>query len=498
MKVLQRKILILVISSIFISVLVVLTIAISNYVRTVGDDSRQIMKLMCSDKRQIIDEKLLSVEQSVNTMYHYAKDQLVDLDNIMKDEKLMSEHMEMIEEIMGTTAQFTDGAVSVYYRLAPKMEETMHGIWLVKNENDVFENHEITIISQYEKDDIEHVGWYYIPIANGKETWMNPYYNQNMGEEIISYIIPIILDGEIFGVIGMDVSTSLLYETTKAVTVYEEGYAFLMDNEGRFVYHPEMESQWITDDFDTKHAYLYEKSLLAADRKSVEDYIWNGQDKRMSAQKLRNGMIFTVCVTKEELQRPQNKMLKESLVVMSIIIMLFVAATVSITKAIVRLMYVDTMTRVRNKTAYSERVDDFYKKLLVKEKLQFTVTIADINDLKKVNDTYGHDYGDMLIQNGSAILKKIWGTKDVYRIGGDEFAILNMNIKKEDAEKNIDLFEAAIREYNSQNDKPELYLQMAIGMAEYDPQIDREYMDVFHRADNAMYADKKVKKMKNK
>ena len=73
-----------------------------------------------------------------------------------------------------------------------------------------------------------------------------------------------------------------------------------------------------------------------------------------------------------------------------------------------------------------------------------------------------------------------------------------MNIKKEDAEKNIALFEEAIQEYNSQNDKPELYLQMAIGMAEYDPKIDKEYMDVFHRADNAMYEDKKTKKMKNK
>ena len=73
-----------------------------------------------------------------------------------------------------------------------------------------------------------------------------------------------------------------------------------------------------------------------------------------------------------------------------------------------------------------------------------------------------------------------------------------MNVSKDDAEKNIVLFEDAIKEYNVQNDKTELYLQMAIGMAEYDPKLDKEYMDVFHRADNAMYEDKKAKKMKNK
>ena len=498
MKVIQKKIMILVISSILISALLVIVIAFMNYVHIVRKDSSQIMQLMCLDKRQVIDEKLLNVEQSVNTLYYFAKNQINEKGNLWQDEAQLSEHMNRMEELMETTAQFTDGAVSVYYRLTPKMEEITQGIWLVKGDDGEFINHDITIISQYDKDDIGHVGWYYIPIANRTETWINPYYNENMDKEIISFVIPVIVDEEITGVVGMDVSTSLLYDNTKTVTVYDEGYAFLMDNEGRFVYHPEMKGNFITDEFDDKHSYLYEKSLLATEKKSVVNYRWNNADKKMTAQKLRNGMIFTVCVTEEELQRPQIKMLKQSVFVMLVILSIFVAATVSITKAIVRLMYVDTMTRVRNKTAYSECVDDIYRKFLAKEKLRFTVIVADINDLKKVNDTYGHDYGDMLIQNGAAVLKKIWGIKDVYRIGGDEFAILNMNIKKEDAEKNIALFEEAIQEYNSQNDKPELYLQMAIGMAEYDPKIDREYMDVFHRADNAMYADKKVKKMKNK
>ena len=498
MKVLQKKIMILVISSSLISALLVIVIAFMNYVHIVRKDSSQIMQLMCLDKRQVIDEKLLNVEQSVNTLYHFAKNQINEKGNLWQDEAQLSEHMNRMEELMETTAQFTDGAVSVYYRLTPKMEEITQGIWLVKGEDGEFLNHDITNISQYDKDDIEHVGWYYIPIMNRKETWMNPYYNGNMDEEIISFVIPVIIDEEITGVVGMDVSTSLLYDNTKTVTVYDEGYAFLMDNEGRFVYHPEMKGYSITDEFDDKHAYLYEKSLLAAEKKSVVNYRWNNADKKMTAQKLRNGMIFTVCVTEEELQRPQKKMLKQSVVVMLAILSIFVAATVPIIKAIVRLIYVDTMTRVRNKTAYSECVDDIYRKFLAKEKLQFTVIVADINDLKKVNDTYGHDYGDMLIQNGAAVLKKIWGTKDVYRIGGDEFAILGMNVKKEEAEKNISLFEEALKEYNSQNDKTELYLQMAIGMAEYDPKIDKEYMDVFHRADNAMYEDKKAKKMKNK
>ena len=494
MKILQRKILMLVICSILISALVVMLIAFSNYSRMMKSDSRQIMKLLCSEKRKTIDEELLNIEQSVKIIYHFAKEQLRDVDSLTNNEKELLEHMNRMEELMNTTAQYTDGAVSVYYRLAPELVETSNGLWLVKDKNDKFISHEITVISDYDKDDIEHVGWYYIPIENRKETWLNPYYNRNIEEEIISYVIPIIFNEEVYGVVGMDISTSLLYDNTKSVTVYNEGYAFLMDNDGRFVYHPDMNNQEITDDFDYQHAYLYEKSLLAAENKCVVDYQWAGYEKKMTAQKLHNGMIFTVCVTEEELEAPQKDMLQDTFIVILVILSIFVLVTVSITKAIVRLAYTDPLTRVRNKNAYAECVEVLSKQIVEKDKFDCVVIVVDINDLKKVNDTYGHDYGDILIQNGASVLKKVWGSKCVYRIGGDEFVILDSTMNQNVAEEKIALFEETINEYNQRNNAKELYLQMAIGMAVYDPNEDKEYMDVFRRADSAMYEDKKRKK----
>jgi hypothetical protein len=61
MKILQRKILILVVSSVLISALVVMSIAFHNYERIIEDNSRQIIQLMCSEKRQKIDEKLSNI-----------------------------------------------------------------------------------------------------------------------------------------------------------------------------------------------------------------------------------------------------------------------------------------------------------------------------------------------------------------------------------------------------------------------------------------------------
>ena len=498
MKALQRKILILVVSSVLISALFIMMIAFYNYDCIVESDSRQIMQLMCSEKKQTIDEKLLNIKQSVHTLYHFATEQIGEKKDIWSSETNYEEHISRMKALMATTAKYTDGAVSIYYRLNPSIRGDKQGAWLLRSTDGNFIECEMTEISRYDKDDVEHVGWYYLPIANGKETWLNPYYNQNMGEEIISYVIPVIIEGEVLAVVGMDIATSVLYENTKVVTVYDTGYAFLMDSEGGFVYHPEMEENFVAPGFDTQHAYLYEKSLVSVRNHSVEPYHWNGIDKYLTSQKLCNEMIFTVCVTEEELEEPQKRMLKDSVLVILCVMSGFVIVTISFLKAIVKLMYTDTMSKVGNKTAYLECVDTLYKRIKNNEKFIFSVIVIDINDLKKVNDTYGHEYGDILIQNAATVLKTVWDRNCIYRIGGDEFAIVCSDVEKEKIEKQLQTLEEKIGNFNRNKNDDVPFLEMAAGMSSYNYEIDKEYVDVFRRADEAMYENKMMKKNKKR
>ena len=100
----------------------------------------------------------------------------------------------------------------------------------------------------------------------------------------------------------------------------------------------------------------------------------------MAAQKLRNGMIFTVSVPENEIKQPQQSVLLDSIAVIAVIMSVFVVVTVSITKVIVKMIYTDVMTRVWNKTAYSECVDTIYKRIRNREKIDFVVAVIDIND----------------------------------------------------------------------------------------------------------------------
>ena len=86
MKALQNKLLILIVSSTLITAMVVMAIALSNYGRILKNDSEQIMQLMCSEKRQVIDEKLLNIEQSVHTIYHVAIEQYGNTESLWQDD----------------------------------------------------------------------------------------------------------------------------------------------------------------------------------------------------------------------------------------------------------------------------------------------------------------------------------------------------------------------------------------------------------------------------
>lgn len=463
------------------------------YNRLVEEDISQIMQLMCSEKRQVIDEKLINIEQSVHAIYHFAMEQIEDTENIWQDEAKLSEHIDSMRALMKTTAKYTDGAVSVYYRLAPGIQDFKQGIWLMEEENGEFTECEMTDLSKYDKEDVGRVGWYYQPIANGEETWMNPYYNKNVGLEMISFVIPIIQGDTVLGVVGMDITTELLYENAKSVSVYDTGYAFLMDKEGSFVYHPEMKSKRISASFNEEHDYLYKTSLLSTEKNTVERYQWRSIDKRLTTQTLKNGMLFTVCITEDEIMQTQNQMVIRSSAVILLIVSVFIFVSVKLAKAIVNLAYTDALTGLKNKTAYKELTYNTDKQISDGECKGFAVVVIDINDLKKVNDCFGHEQGDLLIQRAASVVKKVWGVH-AYRIGGDEFAVILPDTDRETLKKDMQLFETETEAVKELAQGREISLRMAVGAAVYEPETDKEYADVFRRADSAMYEDKKRKK----
>jgi len=98
----------------------------------------------------------------------------------------------------------------------------------------------------------------------------------------------------------------------------------------------------------------------------------------------------------------------------------------------------DSLTGVYNRHAFEEILEKIYEKA-VKLVDEFALIIFDMNDVKKVNDSYGHDYGDLLIKTFADTIMGSIGEKDIFaRIGGDEFAAILMGKNNIEAAKVIE------------------------------------------------------------
>lgn len=154
----------------------------------------------------------------------------------------------------------------------------------------------------------------------------------------------------------------------------------------------------------------------------------------------------------------------------------------------------DALTGIRNKTAYDNKIRKINKKIEEGD-TKIGLAIIDLNYLKKTNDTYGHDRGDILIRKLSETICGVFSSSPVYRIGGDEFAVLLQD-------GDYDRFDGLAAAFNKKIElmdaddslEPWEKVSAALGAAFYDETLDDGMESLFRRADNAMYARKKQMK----
>jgi len=146
-----------------------------------------------------------------------------------------------------------------------------------------------------------------------------------------------------------------------------------------------------------------------------------------------------------------------------------------------KLSSTDLLTGVKNRNAMNNRI---LKILTGRERIpnNYGVIFADLNNLKSVNDSSGHNAGDALLKNGANILISTFGNADIYRAGGDEFLIIDMFNSKEDLNNKVE----TLREKSDDPDK----ISFAIGF--YFEEKGGDIRAAMREADSRMYDDKKA------
>lgn len=149
----------------------------------------------------------------------------------------------------------------------------------------------------------------------------------------------------------------------------------------------------------------------------------------------------------------------------------------------------DGLTGVRNRMAFGEIMEhmgahrDEYRSV--------ALIMCDLNDLKGVNDAFGHDKGDEYICAAAGCIRKAFPHGHVFRIGGDEFAVILTDVWPDEAREGAKALSAGMEEYSRGCC---FDASVAVGIAFYDPGMDAGLDNTLSRADADMYANKREMK----
>lgn len=120
--------------------------------------------------------------------------------------------------------------------------------------------------------------------------------------------------------------------------------------------------------------------------------------------------------------------------------------------------------------------------------------VSDLDGLKQINDTYGHDEGSAAICTAAEILRRTLREADILaRIGGDEFAALILNTLDDVAERLPDRIESNFRAYNRESGKPYEF-GISVGLVRVNRDEKTPVNEMLDQADQAMYAAKRRRK----
>ena len=153
------------------------------------------------------------------------------------------------------------------------------------------------------------------------------------------------------------------------------------------------------------------------------------------------------------------------------------------------LAYTDPLTGVKSKRAYLEAIERIDSGIADGSITEFGVIVFDLNGLKEINDTLGHEEGDKYIKSGCMVVCRTFCHSPIYRIGGDEFVAL---LEGQDyADRNLLLLDF---DRQMENNLLSGSVVVSTGIDVFSVEQDNSYSSVFERADKKMYDRKRFLK----
>lgn len=472
-----------------------------------------------------------------HTLEHEVKDP-----KDLRDEANRDRLEALIRRSFYNAASGIDGVQGYYLHYNEDLAGGPDGFWYARRDaRHDFTPQPITPVEAYGDADKNRTTWYYQPLYEKKSLWTAPYVNGNNGMRMISYVMPVFVKGQFVAVVGVDIDFNMLCDIVGNMKVYDSGYGFLFKDWQTFYFHPDGKDA--AGDFKPRFDIVRYGNLLDQSATDVRliHYYYQGIPMALGFTTLKNGMKLAVTAPEQEIYAGRQFM---TFLIMAVTVVVGLLSTLLAIRAADRIVrplqdigeaarrlgrgeydqpldstahdeigtlaghmndtmermrkyvgamqkqaYQDELTAVKNVAAYDKKVYDLNQKIAAGQ-AAFAVVMVDLNQLKDVNDCFGHEKGNIALQSLCQAVCRIYKHSPVYRIGGDEFAVI---LEGWDYDHRDALFQQVraferIRDLNAE--QPWTQLAASVGMAVYDKTRDATYQAVFNRADTEMYEQK--------
>lgn len=383
MKTIRVKIIAAIVLCSLITAMFVSVLSISN-ARGLSDTlAENELVLTCSNAGGEINALISRIEQSVDTLTDISMGQM-EFSQFKNNGDYVNEYTNGLLPHFFKFAEHTDGDITAYIRYNPEFTEPTSGIFLTRNDTESeFESVTPTDFSMYDPDDLAHVGWYYIPVANKAPLWMDPYLNENINVYMISYVVPLYENGTSVGIVGMDIDFGQITDLVDKAGAFETGYSYVVSSSGNVLYHKEIPAGTDLAEYNNGELSTVKEFVLNKENQGTTlEYSYNGVEKSMAFVELDNGMKLVLTVPMEEIKANANTLSLQIIIFLVIAIVIVIVLGVFIGGNIAR--PIKKMTEIIKQTARLDfrKTEDISK--LSKKKDEIGTMANAVNEMRSV------------------------------------------------------------------------------------------------------------------
>lgn len=252
------------------------------------------------DSARVYGENLdneLIIYETIGENLHYLLKSTLETNKLREEGYLENYSLYMIKPMMEKLAKETENSAGVYIAIDPKYTGRTEGAWAANIDGQLMSSLPTNIAGKSKED--PSVSFYYDAINAGEPIWTNPYLN-NADLNVMTYSMPIEVNGLEIGVVGVDLNVESLIQKIEDIKINETGYGFLLSPKQDYLVHPTLDiSNNLTSvqngEFDT----LSEK--IKNEEYGVVDVNFSGEDKIIAFTNLQDGKTLLLTVPTDEI-----------------------------------------------------------------------------------------------------------------------------------------------------------------------------------------------------